>query len=94
MHVLVSINQTQVRVWINCADYDKQNLAGHINLKVPDGGLIYFRQEPGLKNKLIVSIVYLKVSKEEWVNYRNYSIAFGINSLFYWRSPSYGGLRA
>lgn len=51
----MSVNQTEVRVWINCADYDKQRLAGHVDLQIPDGGLLYFRQEPGLKNKLIVS---------------------------------------
>ena len=53
--LLLSVNQTDARLWVNCAHYSKVRLAGHIDLQIPAGGLLYFRQEPGLKNKLIVS---------------------------------------
>ncbi|KAG0727895.1 Glucose dehydrogenase [FAD, quinone] [Chionoecetes opilio] len=51
--LLLSVNQTDARLWVNCAQYSKVKLAGHIDLQIPEGGLLYFRQEPGLKNKLI-----------------------------------------
>ncbi|XP_076063237.1 uncharacterized protein LOC143038124 [Oratosquilla oratoria] len=59
--LLLTINGTQARVWTNCGDYDKQKLAGHVDLHIPEGGLLYFRQEPGLKNKLIGSLQMAKI---------------------------------
>ncbi|KAB7494782.1 hypothetical protein Anas_01016 [Armadillidium nasatum] len=59
--VILSINQTQARLWANCNHYGKQQLAGHIDLQLPEGSLIYFRQEPGLKNKLLGSIQVAKI---------------------------------
>ncbi|XP_047479897.1 uncharacterized protein LOC125032685 [Penaeus chinensis] len=87
--ILVSVKQTQMRIWINCADYDKQKLAGHIDLEIPSGGLIYFRQEPGLKNKLIGSIQMAKIlnySVNDRVWKCTYDAQFGPS----WRPPLLG----
>ncbi|XP_069167089.1 kielin/chordin-like protein [Procambarus clarkii] len=87
--LLISVNQTDVRVWVNCADYDKQRLAGHIDLQIPESGLIYFRQEPGLKNKLIGSIQMAKLmnySENDRVWNCSYDSQFGPG----WRPPLIG----
>ncbi|KAK7082154.1 hypothetical protein SK128_027372, partial [Halocaridina rubra] len=87
--LLLSMNQTQIRAWINCADYDKQTLAGHIDLQIPEGSLLYFRQEPGLKNKLIGSIQMAKLmnySVKDRVWKCSYDSQFGPG----WRPPLLG----
>ncbi|XP_042888436.1 uncharacterized protein LOC122263858 [Penaeus japonicus] len=87
--ILLSVNQTQVRVWINCADYDKQKLTGNIDLEIPEGGLIYFRQEPGLKNKLIGSIQMAKILNYS-VNDRVWKCTFDAQFGPGWRPPLLG----
>ncbi|XP_066940204.1 kielin/chordin-like protein [Macrobrachium rosenbergii] len=87
--ILVSVNQTQVRFWVNCADYDKQKLAGHIDLQIPEGSLIYFRQEPGLKNKLIGSIQMAKLMNYS-VNDRVWKCSYDSQFGPGWRPPLLG----
>lgn len=50
----VSINGTKLLLNLDCRPPDKQELAGHIYLQFPKDSLIYFRQEPGFKKKLLV----------------------------------------
>lgn len=87
--LLLSVNQTDARLWVNCAHYSKVKLAGHIDLQIPEGGLLYFRQEPGLKNKLIGSIQMTKLMNYS-VNSRiwrcSYDSQFGPS----WRPPLLG----
>ncbi|KAK3855726.1 hypothetical protein Pmani_013031 [Petrolisthes manimaculis] len=87
--LLLSVNQSEARLWVNCDHYHKQDLAGHIDLQIPSQGLLYFRQEPGLKNKLIGSIQMAKVmnyASKDRVWKCTYDSQFGPN----WRPPLLG----
>ena len=53
--LLVSINATQVKVWVNCDTLEKAMLDAPIDLKLPNGGEFYFGQEPDFKNPLMVN---------------------------------------
>jgi len=61
-HVGVSFNGTKLTFFLDCKPPDKQQLAGHVLLNFPLDSLIYFRQEPGFKKKLLGSVEVAKVS--------------------------------
>lgn len=58
----VSINGTKLLLNLDCRPPDKQELAGHIYLQFPKDSLIYFRQEPGFKKKLLGAVEVARIS--------------------------------
>lgn len=59
--VAITINGTELHLFQNCKPPDKQKLAGYAYLKFPPDSLIYFRQEPGFKKKLLGSVESAKI---------------------------------
>lgn len=60
--IAVAINGTELHLFQNCKPPDKQKLAGRAYLKFPPDSLIYFRQEPGFKKKLLGSVEVGKIA--------------------------------
>lgn len=57
----LTVHGDVVTLSLECQKARKQRLAGHINLHFPKDSLVYFRQEPGFKKKLLGTVQVARV---------------------------------